>query len=114
MQLDTLMTPKRRRALLGPSTWRTPTPIHYPEIDDLIQQLHNITAKRHHNSTKTNCSSIEFLMLHRLKEETSIVIKPADKGSAWVIMDSTDYEIEANRQLSLEKHYCRLPEPLFL
>ena len=111
---DRLMTPKRRKALLGPSTWLTPMPVHYPEIDDLIKQLHSITDKRHHSTFKSNCTPTETIMLHGLKKETSIVIKPADKGSAWVIMDSTDYEKEANRQLSQEKHYCQLPEPLFL
>ena len=37
-----------------------------------------------------------------------IVIRPADKGSAIVIQNATDYEREAMRQLADEKFYKKL------
>ena len=40
-----------------------------------------------------------------MKNNTDIVIKEADKGSAIVIMDTTDYLIECHRQLNDTKYY---------
>jgi len=40
-------------------------------------------------------------------------VKPADKGSATVILDKEVYIEEAYRQLSNPKHYRRLEEPIF-
>lgn len=42
------------------------------------------------------------------------MIKPADKGSKIVILDKTQYLIEANRQLNNVQHYILLPHPLQL
>lgn len=37
--------------------------------------------------------------LQELRQNTAVVIKPADKGSTTVIMDRTDYVQEALRQI---------------
>lgn len=47
-----------------------------------------------------------------LKSNMNIVIKPADKGSAVVVMNTTDYIREAEKQLSNTSHYQRIPEDL--
>ena len=41
--------------------------------------------------------------IKELKERDDIVIKPADKGSAVVVMDKVDYLEEANRQQTDER-----------
>ena len=46
---------------------------------------------------KNNLSRGESQALHRLAKNKQIVIKPADKGSAIVIMDRTQYRHEAYR-----------------
>ena len=43
----------------------------------------------------------------------SIVIKPADKGSATVIMNRTDYVQEALRQLQDTTYYVPLSKPMY-
>ena len=42
----------------------------------------------------------------------NIVIKPADKGSATVLMNRLDYINEAERQLNNSKYYIKRTEPL--
>lgn len=46
-----------------------------------------------------NITSEKTKALHQLKNNTTIVIKPADKGSMTVVMDWTGYLREATRQL---------------
>ena len=53
------------------------------------------------------------MALKELKQNADIVIKPADKGSAIVIMDRDDYVLEAERQLNVSKHYKEISEPQF-
>ena len=43
--------------------------------------------------------------MHSLQNDRSVVIKPADKGSAVVVWHRTDFLKEAERQLSDEKTY---------
>ena len=46
--------------------------------------------------------------MRSLQNDGSVVINPADKGSAVVVWDKTDYLKEAERQLSDEKTYEKL------
>ena len=43
--------------------------------------------------------------MRSLQNDRSVVIKPADKGSALVVWDRTDYLKEAERKLSDGKTY---------
>ncbi|KAL6477213.1 hypothetical protein MHYP_G00130480 [Metynnis hypsauchen] len=61
-----------------------------------------------------NLNVEEQQALLQLRRDNSIVIKPADKGSATVIMDREAYIKEAERQLNQEEYYKKLPEPIFL
>ena len=44
-----------------------------------------------------------------LRQRTDIIIKPADKGSAAVVLSKEDYIKEANRQLNESIDYLKLP-----
>jgi hypothetical protein len=50
--------------------------------------------------------------LTKLGQNTSIVIKKADKGAAVVIMNREDYITEAERQLSDQNFYIETAEDL--
>lgn len=60
-----------------------------------------------------NLTRQEQKSLETLRRLPSIVIKPADKGSAMVIMDRTDYVHEAQRQLQDPTYYQPLEQPLY-
>ena len=53
------------------------------------------------------------MAISTLKRNPSIVFKPADKGSATVIMSKKNYTAEAERQLSNQKHYTKLDTPVY-
>jgi hypothetical protein len=63
--------------------------------------------------SKNNLSAPERDALVRLQNNPAIVIKPADKGSATVILDKSAYLAEGYRQLLNTKYYRRLPAPLY-
>ena len=46
--------------------------------------------------------------MRSLQNDRSVVIKPAEKGSAVVVWDRTDYLKEAKRQLSDGKAYEKI------
>ena len=66
-----------------------------------------LTDKFHYNLSRQ-----ELCALHALKNDTPIIIKPADKGGAVVIMDRELYAAEAKRQLYNPKYYKRIERPL--
>jgi len=61
---------------------------------------------------KDNLTKGESGSLASLKKLDNIIIKPADKGGATVIMDKNHYVIEAQRQLSDTKYYRKLTKPI--
>lgn len=94
------------------STWE-PDPESLPE--DLIhliqmdqQTLGNLSPHPEHS----NLSEAEKQALKELQENTSIILKPADKGSAVVILDRKQYIEEAQRQLQDTNYYIPLTEPI--
>uniref|UniRef100_A0A8C3F2N4 Reverse transcriptase domain-containing protein n=1 Tax=Chrysemys picta bellii TaxID=8478 RepID=A0A8C3F2N4_CHRPI len=61
------------------------------------------TPKQHH--LPHNLSCIEHNAIHSLRNNSDIIIKGADKGGAVVIMNRSDYEQKAARQLSNTTFY---------
>ena len=57
---------------------------------------------------KPNLTREQTMSLRELSENPEIVIKKADKGSAVVVMNTTDYLREGYRQLSDSKFYTKL------
>ena len=78
-------------------------------IEKLRQE---ITDKTVHDRRfqRNNLSKRERLALDRLSNNRDIIIKPADKGGATVILNTTDYLQEAKRQLDNDTYYKRVEE----
>lgn len=64
------------------------------------------------SSHRHNLTRLERLALRTLRNDDTIIIKPADKGGAVVIMDKQLYQREALRQLYNENYYRRIDRPL--
>ena len=65
---------------------------------------------RTHSSPNKNLTKQEWIGLKQLSSNPEIVIKKADKGSAIVVMQTTDYLREGYRQLSDRNFYTKLTE----
>lgn len=61
-----------------------------------------------------NFSQEEWGAMKGLRQDNSIVIKPADKGCIVVVMDRWQYVREAMRQLEDTEFYEELTEPIYL
>jgi hypothetical protein len=75
----------------------------------MISDLQQIKIKKQYPNLKTS----QIRALKKLKNNMHIIIKPADKGSATVIMNKQDYIFEANRQLNNAKHYTKIDSPVY-
>ena len=67
--------------------------------------------------TKDNLLSGERKALRHVRQRTDIKIKPADKGSAIVMMSKDDYIKEAHQQLNAQLYYQKLtvdPTPQYM
>jgi hypothetical protein len=76
------------------------------------QPLDN-TGKFIRLNEKNNLDRKELFAIKKLASNQDIIIKPADKGSAVVVMNKTDYIQEAMRQLDNPKYYTRIDHPVF-
>lgn len=96
---------------------RFPPPSLVPEhVLRLTQQVARescaILRKPHTCSSNCNLSVELKAEISRLKGDSTIEIKPSDKGKRWVIMSSTLYDQEAHRQLQRTDFYQRCSEDL--
>ena len=62
------------------------------------------------HSKKFNLNREEHLTMRSLQNDGSVIIKPADKGSAVVVWNRQDYLKEAERQLSDSSIYKEVKE----
>ena len=60
-----------------------------------------------------NSSAMERRARHKLRKNRNFVIKPADKGSATVILSRENYIREAHRQLNNPKYYKKLDKAIW-
>ena len=87
------------------------------EIDPNILAYKSICLQNLKDSFKTtsrprfNLKKKERKAIKSLTSNKDIVIKPADKGGAIVIMNKEDYKQEGLRQLSKSEHYKKLEDP---
>lgn len=68
--------------------------------------------KYHKSSWCPKVISTQLAAIHSLTNNKNIVITPADKGSAWVILNRSDYIKEAMRQLTNTDYYKPCTTPL--
>ncbi|CAJ0921194.1 unnamed protein product [Ranitomeya imitator] len=99
--------------LRNKSTYRPPKSSHAVEafigiIEQSFSRLRQ-DIETHKLHTSTNLSTPDFQALQTLRTDNEIVIKPADKGGAIVIMNKSDYTQEIHRQLSDNTVYRLLP-----
>ena len=66
------------------------------------QDLHRI---QYRPPKKKNLTKEEYQSIKSLRNQPDIIIKPADKGSAIVILDKHNYIAEGERQLQNEQFY---------
>ena len=98
------------------STW-TPQKNKNDMLECFITANHySIENTPHNQHTHNNLTKEETSALTDLKHDPTIIIKPADKGGAIVILNTEDYITEAHRQLNNTNHYHTLrndPTPNF-
>ena len=85
------------------------------DIEELTDKFIKTNQHHHHIITrqKSNLSPTETHALKEIKQLPDIIIKPADKGSAIVVMDHLAYTFEAYRQLLDRKYYHSLDQPIY-
>ena len=92
-----------------------------PPPSSIPQQVHRLMTQdmeEFKNSfrpykEKQNLKPDEVKALRELTRNKDIVIKPADKGSAIVILSRTQYIHEVNRQLGDSTYYKKLDAPIY-
>lgn len=97
------------------SAWSPPLEDFPPVVRELIhadEKSFKSMGNRH--SDAFNLSPQEVEALQELMADTSIVIKPADKGSVTVVLGRKQYVREVERQLSDATYYRRLDGPMYL
>ena len=96
----------------NPSTWRGPIgPANLEAFiaSNLVDYNNRPVYKA---PDKKNLTRAEAKCIKGLKNDTSIVIKPADKGAAIVIINRSDYLKEGYKQLTDTKFYKHVEEDL--
>ena len=92
------------------NTWtpRVDNPYLHVYMEQVSNEIEKVAQKYNCSRHKDNLTKAERQALHNLQNNEKIVIKPADKGTATVIMSTTDYVAEGNRQLHSDT-YKELP-----
>lgn len=105
-----------------PSNYMPPKITSHPEVESYLTQFRSEWAglidllidgeKKRHIMHKRNLSPDEQKALIKLKTMTNLVIKPADKGGALVVMDREHYLNGGLRQLRDVQYYRPLPRTI--
>ena len=90
-------------------------PSREPYLNSYVAKLRQDIRERltyNHRFQRDNLNKRERVALKGLSSNKDIIIKPADKGGATVILNIGDYIAEAMRQLNNEEYYKRVEEDL--
>ena len=102
--------PFQHQKFKNPSKWNPPGP---PILEYMCFQNENSLQNQPPSTHKrANLHKTEFDALRSLRSNTEIVIKKADKGSAVVIQNRTDYISEGLRQLNDKQFYKQVDSDL--
>ena len=93
--------------------WTPKMEILDPEINKVFKECFERLQHFHTYPSFHNISIAERLAINSLRDNRSIVINVADKGSNVVVQSTVDYKTEIYRQLQMAQHYERLDEPLY-
>ena len=110
---------RKSKLKLGPekftpkSNWEPSDKSIHSDVLNTIKEIHNDLSNLKVPAHKENLSKSEATVLKKIKQNPEIILKPADKGSATVILDRENYVAEGNRQLNNPNHYIRLDQPIF-
>ena len=103
----------RREKFVSKSNW-TPEDKNMPaDIGETIRKITDNISNIQVQKPKNNLTDPEVAALKNLRRNPNIVIKPADKGSAAVVMDRQNYINEGYRQLSDARYYKKIDSPIF-
>ena len=102
-----------RQKFIPKSTW-TPDNKNMPAeiletVEKINSDLSNLKVPYHQN----NLNDGEIRALKNIRRNSDIIIKPADKGSATVIMDKQNYINEGYRQLGDSRYYEKIEKPIY-
>lgn len=118
VKLETIFEGKKNQKQKIPFTkaseWTPALSSLPPQIASIVRADHYAFNHLNWEATeKQNLTPGEKRAIKQLKNNRDIIIKPADKGNAVVLMDKIDYLWEGVRQLQVEEHYTALPEPIY-
>ena len=104
--------PFKHQKFKNPSKWNPPGPHALEHVAllnerDIIESSHTLPPNRRSNLSKT-----EFIAKRTLSNNRNIIIKKADKGSAVVIQNRSDYIAEGLKQLNDRNFYKLIDEDL--
>ncbi|VDI08116.1 Hypothetical predicted protein, partial [Mytilus galloprovincialis] len=107
----TTLTNQEPRPFKTTNGWNPP-PGKNRELDNFLsltteEITTGTTTNKFRNVDKTDLKAIQ-----ELKNNPNLIIKPADKGGAIVILNKKDYLQEAERQLSDKKFYKPIPKDI--
>lgn len=96
------------------SDWEPPEGALPSEVGSLIQEdVKYLEETLQVTPLAPNLTREEIQALRNLRRNKNIIIKPADKGSAVVVMDREQYLWEGYRQLNEVKYYRKLKKPIY-
>ena len=95
------------------SSWTPSDSSVHPAILETIEAINKEISELAIPKDLPNLSSAELEALKNIKNNSNIVIKPADKGGCVVVMNRSSYINEGKRQLNDERYYKKIAEPLF-
>lgn len=101
---DSLNKLKKKSTFMPPGS-QNPTLVTFGK---LVEKDINALIKSSKSNNNGNITKLERKALNELRENTDIIVKPADKGGAIVIQNISDYVVEAHRQLNNVDFYERL------
>ena len=96
-----------------PTGWSPPEEKVNPKISGFVRACMARTGTLGLFPNQNNLTASERRALRKLRKNQKIVIKPADKGSATVIMSRENYIRAAHKLLSNKNHYKKLPAPIW-
>ena len=102
-----------REKFVSKSSWSPDDKDMPADIGEIIKKISDDISNIQVPNPQNNLTDPEITALKNLRRNSDIIIKPADKGSATVIMDRQNYINEGYRQLDDARYYEKIDAPIF-